>query len=76
MSNALRAIALAAVIVMVALVLVQNESDAVEYTDDSGFVFETGTNNRATVTGYHGSETELTIPSTVGSTAGRTPSTR
>lgn len=65
MSNALRAIALAAVIVMVASVLVQHESDAVEYTDDSGFVFETGTNNRATVTGYQGSETELTIPSTV-----------
>ena len=63
MNTTIKAIALAAVIALVAVTLVSEDSSAVEFTD-GGFEYRTSGNN-ATVIGWEGDSSEITIPDTV-----------
>lgn len=63
MNTTIKAIALVAVIAMVAVALVGEDSDAEQFTD-GGIVYSTSGNN-ATVIGWEGASSEITIPSEV-----------
>ena len=61
MNTTIKAIALVAVIAVAAMALAGDGSDAVTYTDGSGIIYETS-GNSATVVGWEGASSELTIP--------------
>ena len=63
MNTTIKAIALAAVIALVAVTLVSEDSSAVEFTD-GGFEYS-ASGNSATVIGWEGDSSEITIPATV-----------
>ena len=63
MNTTIKAIALAAVIALVAVTLVSEDSSAVEITD-GGFEYS-ASGNSATVIGWEGDSSEITIPATV-----------
>ena len=64
MNTTIKAIALVAVIAAAAVALSANGSDAVTYTDDSGIIYE-ASGTTATVIGWEGASSELTIPSKI-----------
>ena len=64
MNTTIKAIALVAVIAVAAMALAGDGSDAVTYTDGSGIIYETS-GNSATVVGWEGASSELTIPSEI-----------
>ena len=64
MNTTVKAIALVAVIAAAAVALSANGSDAVTYTDDSGIIYE-ASGTTATVIGWEGASSELTIPSKI-----------
>lgn len=64
MNTTIKAIALVAVIAAAAVALSADGSDAVTYTDDSGIIYETS-GTTATVIGWEGASSELTIPSKI-----------
>ena len=64
MNTTIKAIALVAVIAAAAVALSADGSDAVTYTDDSGIIYE-ASGTTATVIGWEGASSELTIPSKI-----------
>ena len=66
MNTTIKAIALAAVIALVAVTLVSEDSSAVEFTS-GGFQYETvgSSTTNVTVVGWEGDSSEITIPETV-----------
>ena len=64
MNTTIKAIALVAVIAVAAVALSADGSDAVTYTDDSGIIYE-ASGTTATVIGWEGASSELTIPSKI-----------
>lgn len=64
MNTTIKAIALVAVIAAAAVALSADGSDAVSYTDDSGIIYE-ASGTTATVIGWEGASSELTIPSKI-----------
>ena len=64
MNTTIKAIALVAVIAAAAVALSAGGSDAVTYTDDSGIIYE-ASGTTATVIGWEGASSELTIPSKI-----------
>ena len=64
MNTTIKAIALVAVIAAAAVALSADGFDAVSYTDDSGIIYE-ASGTTATVIGWEGASSELTIPSKI-----------
>ena len=64
MNTTIKAITLVAVIAVAAVALSADGSDAVTYTDDSGIIYE-ASGTTATVIGWEGASSELTIPSKI-----------
>ena len=64
MNTTIKAIALVAVIAVTAVALSADGFDAVTYTDDSGIIYE-ASGTTATVIGWEGASSELTIPSKI-----------